>query len=310
MAKEYYRIMLGWFNHHAEECFSSDYIGADFDIKEDLSDKRYDKMVPFLDEFVPKYINNWPKTTKIGAGLYMGNLWTVVKAIKIGDIVLCKSKEKNYLACEVLGDYYFIKDTVLPHRRKVRWFPNVIEASTMSDKLRRSVISGGNVIYLTHHTPELDRLLGGNILPPLIVTDESVEDPVEFALEEHLEEFIVKNWKQIELGKKFDIYEINGKIVGQQYRCDDNSRIDILAISKDKKELLIVELKKGRASDKVIGQIQNYMGFVQEILAENWQTVRGVIIAPEDDHRIRRALKVTRNIEFYKYRVNFKLFKD
>jgi len=37
--------------------------------------------------------------------------------------------------------------------------------------------------------------------------------------------------------------------------------IDILAVSKDQKELLVVELKKGRASDVVVGQIQRYMGF-------------------------------------------------
>ena len=44
--------------------------------------------------------------------------------------------------------------------------------------------------------------------------------------------------------------------------------MDILAISKDKSELLVVELKKGRASDVVVGQIQRYMGFAQYELAE------------------------------------------
>ena len=44
--------------------------------------------------------------------------------------------------------------------------------------------------------------------------------------------------------------------------------MDILAISKDKSELLVIELKKGRASDVVVGQIQRYMGFAQYELAE------------------------------------------
>jgi restriction system protein len=82
-----------------------------------------------------------------------------------------------------------------------------------------------------------------------------------------------------------------------------------LGLSKDKKELLVVELKKGRASDAVVGQIQRYMGYVQEELAEKNQKVRGVIIALEDDLRIQRALKVTQNIEFYRYEVSFRLFK-
>ena len=43
--------------------------------------------------------------------------------------------------------------------------------------------------------------------------------------------------------------------------------MDILAISKDKSEFLVIELKKGRASDEVLGQIQRYMGHVKTELA-------------------------------------------
>jgi len=130
-----------------------------------------------------------------------------------------------------------------------------------------------------------------------------------FALEMHLEDFLVQNWQQTELGKKYDIFEEDGELVGQQYPSD-TGLIDILAISKNKKELLVVELKKGRISDVVIGQIQRYMGYVKEELAEKNQTVRGVIIALEDDVRLRRALAVTENIDFYTYKVSFKLIKD
>jgi restriction system protein len=89
----------------------------------------------------------------------------------------------------------------------------------------------------------------------------------------------------------------------------DTGPIDIFAVSKDKKSLLVIELKKGRASDAVVGQILRYMGYVKEVLAENGQAVRGVIIALEDDLRIRRSLAVTSNIEFYRYQVSFKLVK-
>ena len=118
----------------------------------------------------------------------------------------------------------------------------------------------------------------------------------------------MKNWAYTELGKTHDIYTDEGEIVGQQYPSDTGP-IDILAVSKDGKELLVVELKKGRASDSVVGQIQRYMGYVQEDLCAEGQTVRGVIIALEDDLRVRRALAVVNNIEFYRYQVNFNLFK-
>ena len=71
----------------------------------------------------------------------------------------------------------------------------------------------------------------------------------------------------------------------------------------------MVELKKGRASDAVVGLALRYMGYVQEELAEEGQSVHGAIIALDDDPRIRRALAMVTNIVFYRYQVSFKLVK-
>ena len=51
------------------------------------------------------------------------------------------------------------------------------------------------------------------------------------------------------------------------------------------------------------------MGYVQDELAEADQKVKGVIIAFEDDVRIHRALSVAQNIDFYTYKISFKLEK-
>lgn len=51
------------------------------------------------------------------------------------------------------------------------------------------------------------------------------------------------------------------------------------------------------------------MGYVQDELAEDGQTIRGVIIALEDDQRLRRALSMTPTIDFYRYEISFKLVK-
>ena len=83
----------------------------------------------------------------------------------------------------------------------------------------------------------------------------------------------------------------------------------IVGLDIGSSSIKLVELKKGRASDAVVGQSLRYMSYVQDELAEENQTVRGIIIALEDDQRIRRALKMTPNIEFYRYEVNFKLVK-
>lgn len=50
-----------------------------------------------------------------------------------------------------------------------------------------------------------------------------------------------------------------------------------------------------------------YVGYVQDELAEEGQTVRGAIIALEDDLRLRRALSVVPSVAFYRYEVSFKL---
>ena len=59
----------------------------------------------------------------------------------------------------------------------------------------------------------------------------------------------------------------------------------------------------------VVGQTLRYMGYVQEELADEGQEVRGVVIALEDDQRIRRALAMTRVIDFYRYEISFKLVR-
>ena len=71
----------------------------------------------------------------------------------------------------------------------------------------------------------------------------------------------------------------------------------------------MVELKRGRASDVVVGQALRYMGFVKEQLAEDDQTVEGAIIALDDDQKMRWALVSVPSISFYRYQVSFKLLR-
>ena len=179
----------------------------------------------------------------------------------------------------------------------------------MSDALRNSTGSIGTVSNISRYAEELEKLIAGQGPSVIVVNDETIEDPTVFALEKHLEDFLVENWSQTELGKNYDIYSEDGELVGQQYPSDTGP-IDILAISKDKKELLVVELKKGRVSDSVVGQLQRYMGYVKEEIAETNQLVKGVIIALKDDLKLRRSLAVTQNIDFYTYRIKFELKRE
>lgn len=308
--KTYYRVMLGHKSAHAPECLEGNFIGADYGITEDLTGKLPEAWRDFNARFIPVYLANRPTKTKIAAGLACGMLWTIAKGLQKGDIVLCPDGEGRYRVGEVTGDYFYAPGQVLPHRRPVAWLSGAIARSAMSEGLQNSTGSTGTVCNISRagYADEVERLLKGIQGPTLIATDTTVEDPSAFAMEKHLEDFLVQNWAQTELGKRYDIFEEDGECVGQQYETDTGP-LDILAISKDKKRLLVVELKKGKASDVVVGQTLRYMGYVQEELADEGQTVSGIIIALEDDQRIRRALTMTTNIEFYRYQISFKLVK-
>jgi len=309
--KNYYRVMLGSRSVHAALGREQGFIGADYQINQDLSADLTDNWRDFNQKYRPIFLAGHPDKTMIGAGLACGALWTVAKGIHRGDLVLCPNGAGAYHVGEVVSDYFYVPGQPLPHRRSVNWITQTIQRDQMSEALRNSTGSIGTVSTITPYAAEIEKLIGvSTLVPPgLIATDPEVEDAAAFAMEKHLEDFLVKNWAQTELGKDYDIYMEDGEPVGQQYPTDTGP-MDLLAIKKDKSELLVVELKKGKASDVVVGQVLRYMGFVKEDLAEPHQTVRGVIIALEDDLRIRRALAAVSNIQFFRYQISFKLMKS
>lgn len=310
-AKRYYRVMLGRQSVHAAECRAGGFIGADFGMHIDLTGQLPDEWRQFNATFIPVYLEDNPGKSRIAAGLACGALWTMAKGIEAGDIVLCPDGTGNYLVGEVQGGYTYAPGKVLPHRRSVNWLPLTIARAAMSEALRNSTGSIGTVSTITEHHQEIEQFLSalpGQAAPNIVATDPVVEDPVAFAMEKHLEDFLVKNWAQTELAQYFKIYEEDGELVGQQYATDAGD-IDILAVSKDGRRLLVVELKRGRASDVVVGQILRYMGYVKEQIAEPHQTVEGAIIALDDDQKLRWALSAVPSISFYRYQVSFKLIK-
>jgi restriction system protein len=224
----------------------------------------------------------------------------------VGDVVLSPDAAGRLHAGEVASDYFYEEGGVLPHRRRVTWLPKIIDRTDMSELLWRAIRPPLTVVNITGHAEAIEALLEGSSPPVVVSTDDSVEDPLSFAMEKHLEDFLVENWAQTGLGAKYDIHEVDGERVGQQYPTDTGP-IDILAVSKDRTRLLVVELKKGRASDRVVGQTLRYIGYVQDELAEEGQTVEGAIIAPADDLGLRRALSVVPSIAFYRYEVDFRL---
>ena len=306
--KSYYRVVLGRQHIHAATCFAGGFIGVDDDFQRDLGPLLTEDWRDFNAAMIPVFLERYPDKSKISAGLACGVDWTVCKGILKGDIVLCPDGAGSYRIGEVISEYMYVPGDVFPHRRQVHWHDVSVQRANMSDALKGSTGSIGTVSNVTRHREEIERLIGVISVPTLISIDQTFEEASAFAMEKHLEDFLVQNWAQTELGQQYDIYQEEGEMVGQQY-LTDTGPMDILAIKKDKSELLVVELKKGRASDAVVGQILRYMGYAAQELAEPNQKVRGAIIALDDDKRIRRALAVTPSIDFFRYQVSFKLIR-
>lgn len=304
----YYKVMLGRKSVYAAQGYQDGFIGVDYKIRQDLTGELTEDWRDFNKKFVPVYLSGHPDKTRIAAGLACGALWTVCKEIQVGDVVLSPSGEAGKIMVgDVTGAYEYHPGQVLPHRRPVKWRPEMIQRDAMSEALQNSSGRVGAVINLGKYKEELASLSSGQPQPTVIVENEIVENLAAFQLEKQLEGFLVDNWASTELGQKYDIYtDEDGAKVGQQFKTDTGP-LDILAISKDRSELLVVELKRGRVSDVVVGQIQRYMGYVLDELAAPHQTVKGAIIALEDDIQIRRALRVTQGISFYTYQISFKL---
>jgi hypothetical protein len=140
---------------------------------------------------------------------------------------------------------------------------------------------------------------------PVELIDEN-EQKSSFLFEKHLEDFLVSNWTRTPLAREFEIYQKDGDVVGQQFRTNTGP-IDILGQRKDKSDFLVVELKRDRASDVVVGQTLRYMGWVKEHLCTQEQNVTGCIIAQRKDEKLDYALKQVNTIQFMRFEVDFRL---
>ena len=118
-----------------------------------------------------------------------------------------------------------------------------------------------------------------------------------FYMEKQLEDFIVDNWNETDLGKKYDL-------IDQQYRTDVGI-IDILATDKKTKSHVVIELKKNQTNDEVLGQIKKYMGWIK--IHKKDDNVIGIVVAKKFDKKFYYAMQMEKDVYPLEYEVNFKL---
>lgn len=134
---------------------------------------------------------------------------------------------------------------------------------------------------------------------------EEIEDETAFVLEKYLKEFILSNWKSI-FGSKLKLFKDEEGNTGENYPTSVGYP-DFLCVDKSTKDFVVIELKKGMSSDKVVGQISRYMGWIQGNLAKEGQKVRGIIITKDYDEKLMYAVSAIPSVQVKFYKIRFML---
>ena len=306
---DFYRVMLGKGSYLAEKCFEEGFVGVDFDIDHDISEalERNDNWREFNREYIPVWLENNPGKSKIAAGLAMGNTWVVAKGMQTGDFVISPDGNRRYRFGKVTGSYEYVSGDELQHRRPVLWSDNYVNKDDLSQQLQYSLGSIGTVTTVHNYSDELEKFTGTSPTPVQSELSSAVSTN-DFRMEKHLEDFLVANWDRTNFAEEYDLYKEDGTIVGQQYPTDTGP-LDILAVGKDGKKLLVIELKKSRASDSAVGQVLRYMSYISDEIADDGQEVFGAIIALDDDKKLMRAVSMIPSVDFYRYSISFSITK-
>jgi Endonuclease NucS/MrcB-like, N-terminal domain len=125
-----------------------------------------------------------------------------------------------------------------------------------------------------------------------------------FYMEKQLEDFIIENWENTQLGQQMDLIYEEGILKSQQFKTGIGP-IDILAKDKKTGAYVVIELKKNQTSDDTVGQIARYMGWIKEKLDD--PNVRGIIVAGKYDEKLDYARKMIVGVDVFIYEVQFNL---
>ena len=263
------------------------------------------------DELAKAVANQYPDLPLATKSLFVNMIWKFNHDIAIGDIIIARRGRKILAAIGRVthpAEDNPGKNPAIRHRNflGVEWlvaprdkvFPVTVFPIFTLREITESEFENLTEEHNTRAPSESSE-----------ATDEITLGPEQyvFALEKYLEEFIVSNFDAV-FKRKMHIYEDAQGINGQQYLTDVGP-IDILAIEGDSSSLVVIELKKARTSDQVVGQILRYMGWVKKNLCKDGQGVKGIVICRDSDEKLSYALDVAGQVgvEVRYYGVKFSL---
>jgi hypothetical protein len=133
--------------------------------------------------------------------------------------------------------------------------------------------------------------------------DEITTEENEFAYENDLRNYLVRNLATIEKGLR--IYEAQDGRTGTEFFIPGtNRRIDILA-TDNQNRFVVIELKVSRGYERVVGQTLYYQSMVKTHF--NQDKVRAIIIAREITPELKAATQFLSDFELFEYQLSLTL---
>lgn len=256
------------------------------------------------DELGTAVAAKWPEKPPATQSLIANMFWAFYHEMSPGDFVIARRGRKVLAGIGRVAE----QAKYSPGRSPLHGHQNFIAVTWLPTPRDKSF---PGVVFPMHTLSELSEeafhnFEGGQVpIVPPTPSEAGLEDPNEFVLEKYLEDFIVTNFATI-FKNELRIFQDADGNDGQQYGTDIGP-IDILAQTRSGDSFVVIELKKGRPSDQVVGQVLRYMGWVKKNLCSKGEPVRGLVICREPDPKLSYALEMTNNIDVRYYSVAFKL---
>ncbi|UWG49199.1 hypothetical protein AArcCO_4024 (plasmid) [Halalkaliarchaeum sp. AArc-CO] len=161
---------------------------------------------------------------------------------------------------------------------------------------------------------ELDALLGYVVKydEDQQETIEDTEATGEFVKERHLHQYLINHWEQMEFSEEWEIYsDADDPEAGVEFSTGIG-RPDILLTHTSEPKVCVLELKKGSTSDRAVGQLLRYVGWVRgnlkdlEGVSPN-ADVEGRLVVNEPSEKLEYAISVVPELMLYEYEMQVTL---
>jgi len=139
-------------------------------------------------------------------------------------------------------------------------------------------------------------------LLPVPIAGEAVA-VTERALEEHLE----GNWASTEFASLgIELADVAQHGLPCRQVLTPRNTIDLLGYRKAAREWWVFELKKGRSSDAVVGQVGRYMTWIGD-QARRGDSVKGAVIVGKVDENLKASVRSNERISLWQYDDEFRV---